>query len=89
MSHSIADLHALSDEEVIALHDEQARVTSVGTAYWMDEIERRSRERATAANIELARASQTLANRSYWLTVASTVLSAIATVIAIVALFKS
>lgn len=73
MSHKIAELHALTDQEVIALHDEVARTTSVGTDYWMRELERRSREHSDRTNSRLARASL--------------VLSVVSVVIAMIALF--
>jgi hypothetical protein len=46
---TIAELRRTSDEDLILEHDELAGVTSVGTAYYMDELERRSRDRATRA----------------------------------------
>lgn len=86
MSYTIAALRAASDEQLIEEHDQHARHTIVGTAYYMDELERRSRERATEAAQQLALASNRLAVRSHRLTVASTILSAIATVAAVLAL---
>lgn len=80
MSYSIAKLRALTDEELIAQHDRQAQNTSVGVNYYLDELDRRSRERAVQASDRLAR-------RSFMLGVASTVLSVAATVAAVVALF--
>lgn len=80
MSYSIEKLRSLTDEELIAEHDEQAQRTSVGVSYYLEELDRRSRERAVQASDRLAR-------RSFWLGVASTVLSVVATVAAVVALF--
>lgn len=80
MSYSIARLREITDEQFIAEHDRQATHTVVGTQYYIDELDRRSRERATQA-------ANNLANRSYWLSVSSTVLSAVATVVAVIALF--
>ena len=57
MSLKVADLHAMSDEKVIAHHDSTAEHTLVGTNYWMDELERRSRERSTRASNRVALAS--------------------------------
>jgi lipopolysaccharide/colanic/teichoic acid biosynthesis glycosyltransferase len=87
MSYSIEQLRARTDEELIAEHDGHAVHTVVGTAYYMDELERRSRERATEASNRLAAETQELAKRTYWLTVVTTGLSVIAIVIAVVALF--
>jgi hypothetical protein len=79
MVRTIAELRQTSDEDLIAEHDRVAVHTSVGTAYYMDELERRSRDRAT-------RAAQTLAQRAFWMTVASTVLALVAVVTSVPAL---
>jgi CHASE3 domain sensor protein len=80
VSATIADLHAMTDEQVIAAHDAAATNTFVGTDYWMHEIERRSRERATAAGERYARLS-------FRLSVITVIASTLALVVAIVALF--
>ena len=87
MSRSIAELRATPDDVLIAEHDAHATHTVVGTGYYMDELDRRSRERSTEAANRLAEESHRLARNSLWLAVASTVLSAIATVAAVLALF--
>lgn len=46
MAYSIEALRALSDDHLIAEHDEKAKFTNVGTDYYMDELDRRSRDRA-------------------------------------------
>jgi hypothetical protein len=73
------DLRALDDAALIAEHDQLAEHTLVGTDYYMSELDRRSRERATTAAQELAR-------RAYWLTVTNTILASVAVIAAIVAL---
>jgi CHASE3 domain sensor protein len=80
MSFSIAQLRAMSDAELIATHDALARNTSVGINYYLDEIERRERERA-------AKESQKLARAAFVVSIVGTILSVIATVAAVVALF--
>lgn len=57
MVRSIRDLRNTSDDELIREHDEHARHTSVGTGYYMEELDRRSRERSTEASNRLARQS--------------------------------
>ena len=57
MSLKLSALYALSDGEVRANYDAAAVHTVVGTAFWMDELERRSRERVTKASGRLAVAS--------------------------------
>ncbi|WJL95868.1 hypothetical protein QSU92_01175 [Microbacterium sp. ET2] len=69
----------MTDADLIAAHDREAQNTMVGTSYYVDELDRRSRERATDA-------ANRLANRSFWLAVSSTILSAVATVAAVLAL---
>ena len=45
MVYSIKQLRALSDEELIQEHDKKALNTVAGTKYYMEELDRRSRER--------------------------------------------
>lgn len=80
MSYSIEKLRSLKDEELITQHDSHAQNTMVGVNYYLDELDRRSRERAVQASDRLARSS-------FRLTIASTVLSVVATVAAVLALF--
>jgi hypothetical protein len=77
----IADLRATTDDELIAEHDAHAVNTHVGTAYHMEELDRRDRNRAMAATEQLAR-------NAYRLTWANAALAAVAAVAAIIALFK-
>jgi len=52
MSKSIADLRALSDEDLIHEHDETARSTVVGTNYYLDELARRESKRSADAVLQ-------------------------------------
>ena len=79
MVRSIAELRDTPDEVLIAEHDAHAVNTSVGTDYYMEELERRSRDRATEAANRLARAS-------FWLSVVNAVLALAAAVVAVIAL---
>ncbi|MBM7471710.1 hypothetical protein [Subtercola frigoramans] len=83
---SLEQIRAMSDDEVIALYNSIAPSTSPGVSFWADELERRSRERATAANTLLAAESHRLARRSYRLTWISSGTSIIALVVAIIAI---
>ena len=47
MAHSLAELRALSDDEVISRYDGQARTTGVGLDHWLNEMDRRYQERHT------------------------------------------
>ena len=40
-----AELRAASDAELIEAHDRMARITVVGTSYYLDELNRRENER--------------------------------------------
>lgn len=95
MSFDLQSLRSLPESELIRLYDDMAKNTGVGINYYAEELDRRSRERATAANIELSRESQhlasethALARRSFWLTVASAGLSFVAVVVAVIALLS-
>lgn len=87
MSRSLSDLHALSDDQLIAEHDEHAKHTVIGTNYYVEELSRRAQERDALAMRQLAQASHSLSIRTLWLTVASTVLSVLAVIAAFAALF--
>ena len=81
MSYSIEALRALSDEQLIREHDELAVFTSVGVDFYMEELDRRSRERSTEASNRLAR-------QGYRLTVVATILAVVAVAVAVIALFR-
>jgi len=81
VTRKIADLRATPDELLIAEHDKHAQDTAAGTAYFMDELERRERRRAIEASDRLAR-------RAYRLAWSNTLLAFVAAVAAIVALLK-
>lgn len=54
MVRKIEDLRATPDEVLIDEHDRHAVNTSVGTAYYMDELQRRQVERSMQASHRLA-----------------------------------
>ena len=54
MVRKIADLRATPDEVLIKEHDEQAVHASVGTPYYVDELQRRQVERSMRASHRLA-----------------------------------
>lgn len=82
MVRSIKALRETSDEQLIAEHDQHAQSTIVGTQYYLDELNRRVQQRSLEATDRLAR-------RALWLTIVNTVFAAVATVAAVVALFKT
>lgn len=57
MSHTVADLRALSDEDLITFHDQAAVNASGGVAYYLDELKRRDQARAIESSHRLAVAS--------------------------------
>lgn len=77
MGLKIAELKALTDEKVIASYDKHAATFSPATGFWMEEIERRSRDRATTATNRLAR-------NSFYLSIVSTAIAIAALVVAII-----
>ena len=74
MAYSIKQLRELSDEKLIAQHDEKAKNTVVGTKYYMEELDRRSRERNDKAMFKL--------------TVISAITSILAVVLSVIAVFN-
>lgn len=76
---TVANLRAMSDEEVIAAHDAKWNVSEGGTFY-LDELRRRDAQRAELASYVLAR-------RVYVLTWVNGVGAAVAAAAAVLALF--
>ena len=72
MVYSIKQLRKLTDEQLIQEHDDKAKNTVVGTQYYMDELDRRSRDRNEKAMLKL--------------TIVSTVTSIVAIIIAVIAI---
>ncbi len=66
MIRTIEELRSVSDEELIKEHDKKAKNTSVGTQYYVEELDRRSRDRSLKASHDLAIQTQQLARRTYW-----------------------
>ena len=87
MAYLMAALRALSDEQLIAEHDEKARHTVTGTDYYVEELDRRSRNRAAAASQSAAEAAVDLAKKTVDLTRAILGLTVVAAVAAVIALF--
>jgi hypothetical protein len=82
MGLKIAELNALTDEEVIAAYDQHAKHFAPATGFWMEELERRSRERSTLATNRLSR-------NSYVLAIVSTVIAVLALAVSVVTLIVS
>ena len=53
MAETVAQLRALSDEEVIAQHDARAEFTDMGPEYYIWELHRRDQERQTSEMLRL------------------------------------
>ena len=66
MAQSLAQLRALTDEEVVRSYDQQAQTTQVGLQHWSDELNRRYQERQTDSMIGFTRQIK-------WMTVVITV----------------
>lgn len=66
MIRTIEELRSVSDEELIKEHDKKAKNTSVGTQYYIEELDRRSRDRSLKASNDLPIKTQQLARRTYW-----------------------
>lgn len=79
----------MSDEEVVRQHDDLARSTSVGVNYWLDELDRRSADRAAAASHAAEAASLALGRRSYWLSAISAVTSVAALIVAVITMITT
>lgn len=86
MIRTIEELRAASDEELIKEHDKKAESTSVGTQYYIEELDRRSRDRSQKASYDLSISTQQLARRTYWQSWISVGASFIALVVSVVSL---
>lgn len=74
MVYSIKELRELTDEELIKEHDNKAKNTVAGTQYYIDELDRRSRDRNERAMLKL--------------TIVSTATSIIAITISVIAILN-
>lgn len=86
MSETLRELREMPDEEVVRRHDDLAKYTSVGVDYWLDELDRRSADRAAAASHAAELASLQLGRSSFWLSVISAATSVAALAVAVVTL---
>jgi hypothetical protein len=69
---TIADLQALSDDELVKQHDVLAASTSVGVSYYLEELERRRADRQGRLMLRLT-----------WIVAALTVVNVVAVVISL------
>jgi hypothetical protein len=72
MASQLRDLRAMSDEQIIALHDADAKSTVVGVNYFLEELARREARRN-------ANAVQQDTSTMKWLTIAITVMTLVNT----------
>lgn len=77
----------MSDEDIIREHDGSASQMGTGTSFYLDELRRRDAVSAEKASYALAAASQNLARRTFWLTVASFVVATVAAVAAVASIW--
>lgn len=78
-AYTLAQLREMSDDDIVLLHDAESTNTFVGLNYFLDELRRRETERGIAASTDLAR-------KTFWLSVASSVLALASVIIAVIAL---
>jgi hypothetical protein len=85
MTYSLKELRAVSDEELVARHDAEAKNASASVNYYLDELARRGAheqgERMVALNAEMVRMTRTISR----LTIAIAVLTVV-NVVAVLAL---
>ena len=55
MAASLAELRAMSDDEIVRQYDKQASNTGVGLNYWTEELNRRSQQRQTDSMLGLTK----------------------------------
>jgi hypothetical protein len=82
---TVANLRAMSDEQVIAAHDALGG-RDVSSSFYLDELRRREAARAETASYTLAAESHNLARRTYWLALASFVVAGVAAAAAVAAI---
>ena len=70
MAHTLAELRALSDAEVVRLYDAAADNTGVGLNFYRDELVRRDFERQGDRTEAMTRRIESMTAKMLWLTVA-------------------
>jgi CHASE3 domain sensor protein len=78
MSEKIAELRALTDDDIVQRHDAHATNTVTSVSFYLDELRRREQVRAIEASNRLAR-------RAFWLGVTNTVLALVAVIATVIA----
>lgn len=86
MAPKVADLRAMTDDEIVKAHDETTQNMGTSSSFFLDELRRREAVRAEAASYNLAEASHKLSKRVLWLTVVNAVFAAVAAIAAVVAI---
>ena len=51
----MSELRNLSDDKLVALHDEQAKYTGIGVQYYLDELNRRHQESHTESMLSITK----------------------------------
>jgi hypothetical protein len=75
MAHTLAQLRALSDEEIVRLYDEFADRTGVGLNFYRDELVRRDAQRQGDRMEAMTARIQAMTAKMLWLTIAVLVLT--------------
>lgn len=69
MSYSLSDLKSLSDEQLVAGHDDHAKTTVVGVSYFLAELRHRELQRLAQSQQRAAEKMERLTKWITWLTV--------------------
>lgn len=77
---TLKDLKALSDEELIRLHDDHAKHTAFGVQYYIDELRYREQTR-------ISQSIERLTKRIWWLTFAIFALTVINVLLIVISLW--
>jgi len=88
MAETVAELRALSDEELVTRHDQQALRTAVGTNHYLDELARRGQERQNDRMLEYTLSIERLTRVVTIATIVNVVAAIIATTVSAVALLR-
>lgn len=79
---TLAKLRALSDDELVELHDKAAQNTTVGIQYYLDELNHRSQNEQTQVMLRYTK-------QMLWFTVFVALLTVVNVVVAVVPLLRT
>ena len=82
MAHNLSELRGMNIDDLIKLHDFEAKQTGTDVKYYLAEIARRDQDRQTEVMLSYTKTMLTYTRRALWLTVVVTIATIVNVVVA-------